>query len=108
MGFLYLGQAVLTMASGAVFALLAEIQDQYSLPGWSLGVIAAATFVGNVAMQIAFSRFADRGRTRLLLRAGLLCAGLGMIELARGQGLLAGQVAYADVVATQFAPLWKG
>jgi NitT/TauT family transport system substrate-binding protein len=32
----------------------------------------------------------------------------GMTEFARRQGLLAGQVAYADVVATQFAPLWKG
>ena len=74
------------MASGAVFALLAEIQDQYSLPGWSLGVIAAATFVGNVAMQLTFSRFADRGHTRLLLRAGLLCAGLGMIGFALATG----------------------
>jgi NitT/TauT family transport system substrate-binding protein len=32
----------------------------------------------------------------------------GMSEFARGQGLLAGSVSYTDVVATQFAPLWKG
>jgi ABC-type nitrate/sulfonate/bicarbonate transport system substrate-binding protein len=32
----------------------------------------------------------------------------GMTEFARGQGLLAGPVSYADVVATQFAPLWRG
>jgi ABC-type nitrate/sulfonate/bicarbonate transport system substrate-binding protein len=32
----------------------------------------------------------------------------GMTAFARGQGLLAGPVAYADVVATQFVPLWKG
>jgi len=31
----------------------------------------------------------------------------GMSEFTRSQGLLAGQVAYEDVVATQFAPLWK-
>ena len=31
----------------------------------------------------------------------------GMSEFARSQGLLAEQVAYEDVVATQFAPLWK-
>src|ERR1700756_634472 len=31
----------------------------------------------------------------------------GMTEFARGQGLLAGPVSYTDVVATQFAPLWK-
>lgn len=31
----------------------------------------------------------------------------GMTEFARGQGLLAGPVPYTDVVATQFAPLWK-
>ena len=32
----------------------------------------------------------------------------GMTEFARGQGLLSGHVAYTDVVASQFAPLWKG
>jgi NitT/TauT family transport system substrate-binding protein len=32
----------------------------------------------------------------------------GMTEFARRQALLAGQVSYADVVATQFAPLWQG
>jgi hypothetical protein len=31
-----------------------------------------------------------------------------MTQFARDQGLLAGQVSYTDVVATQFAPLWKG
>ena len=87
MTFLYLGQAVLTMASGAVFALLADLQDEYSLPGWSLGVIAAATFVGNVAMQISVARFADRGHTRLLLRAALFCAALGMIGFALASGV---------------------
>jgi NitT/TauT family transport system substrate-binding protein len=30
----------------------------------------------------------------------------GMTEFARRQGLLAGQVSYEDVVATQFSPLW--
>ena len=32
----------------------------------------------------------------------------GMTGFARRQGLLAGQVAYADVVAAQFTPLWAG
>ena len=32
----------------------------------------------------------------------------GMTAFARGQGLLDGDVAYEDAVATQFAPLWKG
>jgi ABC-type nitrate/sulfonate/bicarbonate transport system substrate-binding protein len=31
----------------------------------------------------------------------------GMTAFARGQGLLAGSVPYTDIVATQFAPLWK-
>jgi NitT/TauT family transport system substrate-binding protein len=31
----------------------------------------------------------------------------GMTEFARSQGLLAGPVAYDDVVATQFSPLWR-
>jgi NitT/TauT family transport system substrate-binding protein len=32
----------------------------------------------------------------------------GMTQFARGQGLLAGQPSYTDVIAAQFAPLWKG
>jgi ABC-type nitrate/sulfonate/bicarbonate transport system substrate-binding protein len=32
----------------------------------------------------------------------------GMTKFGRDQGLLAGPVAYTDVVATQFVPLWKG
>jgi NitT/TauT family transport system substrate-binding protein len=31
----------------------------------------------------------------------------GMTDFARQQGLLGGKAAYADVVATQFAPLWR-
>ena len=31
----------------------------------------------------------------------------GMSRFARQQGILGGEVAYEDVVATQFAPLWK-
>src|SRR5262249_40970510 len=32
----------------------------------------------------------------------------GMTEFARGQGLLTGQVAYTELVASQFASLWRG
>jgi ABC-type nitrate/sulfonate/bicarbonate transport system substrate-binding protein len=32
----------------------------------------------------------------------------GMTEFARGQKILDGEIAYENVVATQFAPLWKG
>jgi ABC-type nitrate/sulfonate/bicarbonate transport system substrate-binding protein len=32
----------------------------------------------------------------------------GMAAFARGQGILEGALAYEDVVATQFAPLWQG
>jgi ABC-type nitrate/sulfonate/bicarbonate transport system substrate-binding protein len=32
----------------------------------------------------------------------------GMAEFARRQGILEGALAYEDVVATQFSPLWRG
>jgi NitT/TauT family transport system substrate-binding protein len=32
----------------------------------------------------------------------------GMADFARSRGLLDGTAAYEDVVATQFAPLWRG
>lgn len=79
---LYVGMAAQTMASGVVFALLAELQDTYGLSGFELGVVAATFFVSNVTMQISLSRLADRGHSKLLLQLGLLAGVGGMLLFA--------------------------
>ena len=79
---LYIGMAAQTMASGVVFALLAELQDTYGLSGFELGVVAATFFATNVAIQLSLSRLADRGHTKLLLQLGLLAGVGGMLLFA--------------------------
>ena len=81
-GLLLVSMGVVVMASGVVFALLSNLQDSFALSGREIGLVAATTFVSNVAMQISCARFADRGHARTLLRAGILCAGAGMVGFA--------------------------
>lgn len=75
---LYVGVAVEAMGYGAIFALLAELQDRYDLPTYGLGLIAGTAFLAGLVTQLGLARYADRGHTRRLLRAGLAVAAVGM------------------------------
>lgn len=76
---LYAAVGLEALGYGAIFALLAELQDKYDLPTWGLGLIGGTSFLAALAAQIGLARYADRGHTRLLLRAGLAVAALGML-----------------------------
>ncbi|HSL57680.1 MAG TPA: MFS transporter [Acidimicrobiales bacterium] len=69
--------AALSLANGAVFALLAEFQDRYGFATWGLGLIAGSAFLSGLVANLALSRHADRGRARLLLVGGLLVGVVG-------------------------------
>ncbi len=62
--------ATMMMGIGVVFSLLAEIQDRFGFPTWSLGLLAglplAMTLFGNVFL----APFADRGWEIRLIGAG--------------------------------------
>ena len=78
---LYLVTLLLTLGYGAIFALLAELQDEFGLPDWGLGVIAGSTFLAGLLAQLGLARYADRGHARLLMLGGVALAGLGMFWL---------------------------
>lgn len=78
-GLLYVGVAVEALGYGAIFALLAELQDRYDLPTYGLGLIAGSAFLAGLGAQLGLARYADRGHTRLLLRVGLGVAAAGML-----------------------------
>jgi DHA1 family multidrug resistance protein-like MFS transporter len=61
----------------AVFALLPKLQDAHGLSTKSLGLITATSVIMSVITQLSLSRFADRGRSLLLMRTGALCMALG-------------------------------
>lgn len=76
---LYAATAIEAMGYGAIFALLADLQDAYDLPTWSLGLIGGTSFLAALVSQMSLARYADRGHTVLLLRVGLGVAAAGML-----------------------------
>lgn len=75
------------MGYGAIFGLLADLQDRYGFPNWGLGLIAASAFPAALIGQLGLSRYADRGYTRQLLWLGLATAAAGMIWFWQGVAL---------------------
>ncbi len=71
--------AIETMGHGAIFALLADLKSEYGLSGQGIGVIAATSFFAGLISQMTIARYADRGHSRLMLRVGLVVAGIGML-----------------------------
>jgi MFS family permease len=90
---LLLAICVEAMGYGAVFGLLADLQDKYRFPpifGFKeagLGLIAASAFPAALVGQLGLARFADRGHTRRLLWFGLATAAAGMIWFWLGSTL---------------------
>jgi MFS family permease len=75
------------MGYGAIFGLLADLQDTYHFSNAGLGFIAASAFPAALIGQLGLSRFADRGHTRWLLWFGLATAAGGMIWFWLGNTL---------------------
>lgn len=90
---LFVVTGALALSNGAVFALLADLQDRFGFETWGLGLIAGAAFASGFAAHVGLARFADRGRARRLLVAGLLLAAAGTIGMAVGASLAAFVVA---------------
>lgn len=76
-----------SMSIGAVFALLAALQDRYGFADWGLGLVSGSSFLASLIAQLALSRYADRGHARLLLRLGVVLAAAGTLAVAAGGGL---------------------
>lgn len=84
---LLVAAATSAMTYGAVFALLADLQDEHGLPTWGLGLITASAFGASVAAQLGLARFADRGHARRMIALGLGLTTLGTLGFAAGSTL---------------------
>ncbi|MDG2111448.1 MAG: hypothetical protein P8N02_02405, partial [Actinomycetota bacterium] len=76
---LYIVAAVTMAGVSSVFALLAEIENTYSIPQRHLGWIAGSAFVGALITQLWLARYADRGHAVALLRGGVVAATVGLL-----------------------------
>ncbi|MGY6501883.1 MAG: MFS transporter [Acidimicrobiales bacterium] len=86
---LFVVTGALALSNGAVFALLADLQDRFGFETWGLGLIAGAAFAAGFVAHVGLARFADRGRARMLLVAGLVLAAVGTVGMAVGASLWA-------------------
>jgi MFS family permease len=68
-----------SMGYGAIFGLIADLQDKYSFSNAGLALIASAAFPTALLGQLGLAHFADRGYTRRLLWLGLIFAATGMV-----------------------------
>jgi predicted MFS family arabinose efflux permease len=90
---LFLVTGALALSNGAVFALLAELQDRYGFETWGLGLIAGAAFASGFVAHVGLARLADQGRARLLLVVGLVLAAAGTLGMGIASHLVAFVVA---------------
>ncbi len=83
----YLLTAVTAMAYGSIYALLADIRDDFGIGDAGIGLIAFAGFGAGFLAQVVLARFADRGYTGTMVRIGLAMAALGMAWMLVATGL---------------------
>ena len=76
---LYLVAATTMAGVSSVFALLAEIHNEYGIAERNLGWIAGSAFIGALVTQLWLSRYADRGYGGLLMRAGVAASAIGLL-----------------------------
>ena len=74
---LYLVAGTTMAGVSSVFALLAEIHNEYGIAERNLGWIAGSAFIGALVTQLWLSRYADRGYGGLLMRAGVAASAIG-------------------------------
>ena len=79
---LFLGTFFVAAGGGAIFPLLADLQDAHDLPTWGLGVISALAFVGAIVGQLLLAPLADRGHTRRLLLLGAIGSVVALVLFA--------------------------
>lgn len=71
--------ATLTSGIGVVFALLAEIQDRYGFPTWSLGLLAGIPFAMTLFGNLWLVPLADRGWELRLIASGCLLVAASLV-----------------------------
>jgi DHA1 family multidrug resistance protein-like MFS transporter len=78
---LFLLTALMSLGYGGIFTLLADIRDEFGFSDADVGLIAFAGLATGFASQVVLARYADRGHTAFMLRAGVAVAAIGMVSM---------------------------
>lgn len=76
---LYVFIGTQAMGIGVIVSLLADIQDRFGFPIWSLGMIAGTSFAFTLVAHLWLASFADRGWERPMIAIGGLLAVLALL-----------------------------
>ena len=75
------------MGIGVIISLLAEIQDRFGFPTWSLGMIAGTSFMATLVAHLWLASFADRGWERRMITIGGILAALALLWMVVASAL---------------------
>ncbi|NCY15670.1 MAG: MFS transporter [Actinobacteria bacterium] len=76
---LFIVTALMSIGYGLIFTLLADIRDHFGFTSGGVGLIVFAGFASGFISQLFLSRYADRGRTVLMVRTGIAVAAFSML-----------------------------
>ena len=77
----------MAMGVGVIISLLADIQDRFGFPAWSLGLLAGISFTFTLMASLWLAPLADRGWERPLIVVGAVCAVLSMLWMTAAAAL---------------------
>jgi MFS family permease len=98
----YIISGTLSLGYGSIYALLADLRDTFGFSDAQLGVIAGAGFFAGFLAQALLARQADRGKTSLMVRGGIVLAACAMVAC------LVGSTYWAFVLARVLFGLGSG
>lgn len=75
------------MGIGVIISLLAEIQDKFGFPTWSLGMIAGTSFVFTLFAHLWLASYADRGWERRMITVGGILVVLALLWMVVASAL---------------------
>ena len=74
-------------SAGVAFVFLSELEDDFGVPGWGIGVVVAMGFLAPLVASLSLAPLADRGRTGLLAGLALGSTVLGNLVFGFGTTL---------------------
>lgn len=78
---------VQAMGIGVIISLLADIQDRFGFPTWTLGTIAGVSFAFTLVAHLWLASFADRGWERRMIAVGGVLAVLSLLWMTVASSL---------------------
>ena len=75
------------MGIGVIISLLADIQDRFGFPTWSLGAIAGTSFAFTLVAHLWLASFADRGWERPMIMVGGVLAACALLWMVVASAL---------------------